>query len=208
MNKNKIIVLLTVVVLFVTAVIVLIQVFSYHKVTLTVVDNVSVLIYETDNSTKNDIETINTSSSLSLKNGSYCGKPLGDIFDQNPICFTVNGKDISVVFDPNYSRSHLETLLSDQLATINTIITTKYSPVINDYSIQNGQLYGKGEWYGTTITQRVDQSGRGDVYRIILKKINDQWTIVAYPQIILSKFDYPNIPYSVLSDVNKLVGEF
>jgi len=208
MNKKKYIVLITFFVIILTTTFIVSQVFSYHKVNLTVIDNVSMLVYKTEGSITTDIATIDKSTSLSLKNGTYCAKPLSDSFDKSPICFDVENNDMSIIIDPDYSRTRLEALLSDQLAVVNAVITTKYGSIIDNYTVQDGQLYEKGQWYGTTLTEIVDRGGRGDVYRLVLNKKNNQWTVAAHPQIVLSKFDYPNIPFSVLSNVNRLIGEY
>lgn len=183
--------------------------FSFHSVNFIVGKDVTVEVYKViNNKEQPTFQTVSANINLSLQNGDYCTIPIDSKYDTDPICFKVQDKDISVTIDPNYSKDYLENLLLPQLVQINSIVSSKYSSIINDYTFKTGQLYGKGEWYGGTLTKKVAPSDRGDVYRFILKKTDNKWGVVAYPQISLNKFDYPNIPVDILNSVNKLLGVY
>lgn len=180
---------------------------SFYSVHINTVNNIGVEFYKVVSGKNQDVKNIK-SSTLSLQNGNYCIKPSDTIYDNTPTCFTVASKDKTVNINPNYSTVHLAGLLSQELDQVNAVINLKYAAIIDNYIVATGQLYGLGQWYGTTLTTRTAPSDRGDVYRVILKKENNIWTVVAFPQIVLSKYDYPSVPFDVLSAVNKLVGIF
>lgn len=182
---------------------------SFHSITLNVKGEVTSIVYKViDNKDQSSLKTIKSTVAMSLQNGQYCVKPTDTKYDTSAICFTVQNKDMSITIDPDYSANYLEQLLITQIDQINSVITTKYGPIIDSYTLIGGVLYGKGEWYGTTLTEKVAPSDRGDIYRVLLEKKGNSWVIIAYPQIVLSKFDYPQVPFTVLSDVNKLLGVY
>jgi hypothetical protein len=181
---------------------------SLHQVSLTVTHGMRVDIYQVVNgNNQKSFTTVSDSVKIPLQNGDYCAAPNDTKYNQTPICFTVSGKDIVVDVEPNYSATYLSSQLTNQLATINSVITTTYSDIIDGFTLTTGALYGHGEWYGGTLTQKTESaSDQGDVYRVLLKKVSGTWTVVAYPQIVLSKYTYPDVPYAVLDAVNRLPG--
>lgn len=151
-------------------------------------------------------QAINNPVTIPLQNGDYCIEPTAENYETTPVCFTVQDKDLSIEVDPSYTRLYLEGLLQDQVGAINKLIEETYKEVIGGFVLNKGTLLGRGDWYGTTLTQKVAKGEQGDVYRVLLKKEGGNWIIVAYPQIILNKFDYPDVPYNILDKVNRLVG--
>jgi hypothetical protein len=208
MSRLKIILLLSFGVLIVVALFVIQYMSTLRQVSFTVPNPVGGKLYNTTDGKKEQLpQTLNTAVVVSLQKGNYCVEPTDTKYDLTPICFVVENKAVSVLIDPNYSKDNLtELLTSEELLTINTIIQDKYSAVIDKFVLKDGSLFGRGEWYGATLTERVARSDQGDVYRVLLNKKDGVWVIVAYPQIILSKFDYPDVPYSVLDGINRLVG--
>jgi hypothetical protein len=151
-------------------------------------------------------QTINSSVVLQLQDGNYCVESTNKNYSQTPVCFTVDDKDMSVVVDPNYSKDYLSELLPSEIDSINLLIQNTYKEVIDGFVLKQGALLGHGEWYGGTLTQRVARSDQGDVYRFLLKKTDGIWNVIVNPKIILSKFDYPAIPFDILDTVNRFVG--
>jgi hypothetical protein len=209
MSKFKIIIFLILGVTVIAGLIVWHYLVSFHSITLNVRGEITSIVYKVvDNKDQPPLSTIKSTILISLQNGQYCVKPADTKYNTSPICFTVQDKDMSITIDPDYSDNYLEQLLTTQIDQIDSVITTKYSPIIASYTLIGGKLYGKGEWYGTTLTEKVAPSDRGDVYRVLLEKKGNSWVIVAYPQIVLSKLDYPQVPFTVLSDVNQLLGVY
>lgn len=182
---------------------------SLHQVSVNITEGLRVNIYQVVEGVAQKSSSSATGSiKLSLQNGDYCAKPNDPNYDQTPVCFEVSGKDVSVVVNPNYSSNYLKSLLPVEINAINSIITKTYSAVIDNFNLKTGSLFGHGEWYGGTLTQKTQYaSDQGDVYRVLLKKTTaGTWVVVAYPQIVLSKYDYPTVPYNILDSVNRLTG--
>ncbi len=101
----------------------------------------------------------------------------------------------------DYTQAKLASLLSEQKAEIESVITDAYPSQMQLFSIQGGKLYGQGEWYGAKLVPNDPRAY--DTLRIVLKKENGRWSIVTQPpEIILSRPIYPQIPASILSDLD------
>jgi hypothetical protein len=187
---------------------------SFKKVTVTVERaNISADIYP-DSAVAEDhsvdknakITTVTTSTTLSLKAGTYYVIPTTKDIDSTPTSFTIEDKDISVSINPGYSKEYLASLLPKELSTIKTVLTTKY-PQLSGYTVNDGALYQDGDWYGTTIILPAPGPGAsGDVYRTVLHKVNNAWQIAATPQLVLTAIEHKDIPFAVLSDLNQQTG--
>jgi hypothetical protein len=208
MNKNRLIFLSVIAVFVISTIAVLTYKDSFYSVELKDPNNVQVSLYKKDDNKKATITTIASSRAISLQKDTYCAVPSDSKYVSTPICFNIDGKGASVTIDPDYSSVYLGQILPSEQATINTVITTKYAPIISQYTLLNGQLYGKGQWYGATLTEIVDPQDRGDVYRVLLENINGTWTIIAYPQLVLSKYSYPQVPFSILDSINQMLGVY
>lgn len=182
---------------------------SLRNVSFVLNNGVVVDVYKVVDGKKQDsVKTVSTSTTIPLQIGDFCAQPTSDRYVTDPICFTVNDKDISVDINPNYSNDTLAKMLLGELENIKTVINNSYKEVIDDFTVVDGVLYSNGEWYGTTLTQKTSSANepKGDVYRLIAKKENNTWKIINYPEIALSKFDYPDVPRYILDAVNKLSG--
>jgi len=207
MSRFKIIFLLFVMVSIVVGIFIFLHIASFSSVSFILKEPVVGSVYKVVGDKKEQQpQTIGSSVILQYQNGDYCVVPTDKKYSQTPICFTVNDKDMSVDFNPNYSKYYLSELLPSEIGSINVIIQEQYKDVIDNFVLKQGALLGLGEWYGGTLTQKVARSDQGDVYRFLLKKTNGAWGIVAYPQIVFSKFDYPSVPFTVLDTVNRFAG--
>jgi hypothetical protein len=183
---------------------------SLHTVTFSVSDNLVANVYKaTDKEQQKSItKIVSGSSSFRYQTGSYCVKIGDKNYDTTPICFDIENKDITVTIAPNYSKVRLNELLDTEINTVQLAIKSAYKEVIGGFTIQRGALFGRGEWYGTTLTQKVAyKSEQAEVYRVLLKKDNDKWTTVGYPQLSLSKYKYPDTPVTILTSINKMLGD-
>ena len=209
MNKKRLIIISVLIVAGIIGIAIWHYVASFHSVTFTMTENVTADLYQViDDTPQPTLKTIHAPERNSLQNGDYCVRPTDNKYNTTPICFTVQNKDMSIAIEPDYSSSRLAELLAPEQSQINALIQARYSPLIDNYILKDGQLYKRGQWYGATLTERVAPSDRGDVYRVLLEKKGTAWTIVAYPQIVLSKHRYPNVPFSVLDAVNRLPGVY
>jgi hypothetical protein len=118
----------------------------------------------------------------------------------------VENKDMSVTVNPGFSEEYLTSLLKEELPDIKAIITAKYPAATTNFMLGDGKLYGDGTWYGTTLVQNADAGNNGDVYRTVLRKVNNVWQFVATPELVLSAPYHKDIPVSILTDLNGQSG--
>lgn len=165
--------------------------------------NVTVEIYKgTD--TEKPIKTVDTTTVVSLRDGEYYYVVSGDRYEETTENLLVDS-DLSIAINPNYSREYLASLLDPQEKAIHNIISTTYADIINQYDIHPGELFNRGEWYGTVITKKVaDERQITDPYRIILLKENDTWRIVEQPEIVVTTTNQPTVPIDILRLINNL----
>lgn len=179
--------------------IVLLYIASFRTVTFNFVpdDLESVTIYQDDQ----QVGFLEESGSLRLQPGDYTYNPNGDRYSE-ATAFTVEG-DITITVDPSYSSAYRQEILQAENPKIIEVIRSSFPGAINDFTINTGTIYQKGDWYATTLTQNTLPGGQqGDVYRIVLHKVHDTWQIVAGPEIVLSAPVYPDVPYEILKDIN------
>ena len=95
--------------------------------------------------------------------------------------------------------------INQYLDTLHSVIQNQYGDKLNGYEIKTGELLEDGSWY-ITIIQKPLQSKwdlADDAFRVVLHKENNQWKIVAGPNLILNYADYPDIPTGVIMSVNE-----
>lgn len=177
------------------------------------VKSVSIFSAKTIYDTKNEKPAKIISSSgqnVKLKKGSYILQYAAeDNYQSGFATLNLQSNHQAVNLSPGYSDTYLNKMLDEQLGSIKASIIEKYPLVDQLYTIQRGRLYRQGEWYGTTLTYKADATGgnlfKTDTLRVVLKKENGQWVVKTNPPtILLSKYDYPDIPEDVLRNVNSL----
>lgn len=108
----------------------------------------------------------------------------------------------TINLDPYYSKEKLGQILASELPVIQRQIKESY-PNVYLYSIQPGELYRKGDWYGTTLLYTGPYTPNRDSLRLIMNKNNGKWVIMTNPpNISLNKYEFPNIPVEILDEVN------
>ena len=151
---------------------------------------------------KNSLATLKSSDSLLLKSGDYHYVVNSDDYDNTAVNFNVDNKDVDIKIYPDYSDSHLRSLLTNNERK--TIIDT-LTPYLNkvkstDYSLRSLDLYQRGQWAAGTISYQPSVQEPAEIYRFILSK-DKTWKVVVPPMIAIYRGDYPNIPVTV---INKL----
>jgi hypothetical protein len=201
MNKKALIIVTSLLIAVIAGVWSLSYFLSFKTVSFTIIpDGVNVIIHNQD---RNEIARFSQDGSIRLQAGDYFAIPDHDNYSSASTPFTVEDQDITVSVDPSYSLERLEELLEADEQTITRIIRDAYPDTIDDFAIQPGKLYQKGEWYATTLEQNPLPGGQqGDVYRVVLHKVDNQWQIVAGPEIVLSAQKYTDVPYDILKDIN------
>ncbi len=208
MNKKRIVPIAFFATVLCSAVILVIVLLSYHKLQIQIPSGISFNLFKVSDGNYIKVADVKSSGSMSLQNGTYCLRPADNKYSSKFECVIVKDKDKKLIADPDFSEDYLATLLADDISEIKSVITAKYSPLIEKYYIGDGQLFKKGDWYGTTLTEIAEARSNGDTYRIVLHKVNDKWTVAAKPQIVISARDYGDIPFIILSTVNNLAGYY
>lgn len=202
MNKKALLIVTSLLVVVVIGVGSLFYYLSFKTVAFTIVpDDIEVVVFNRDN---NEVGRLTQDGSLRLQAGSYTANPVSETYSSTPVPFSVSDQDIRVSVDPSYSLDRLDDILDKEEPTIVQKLRDTYTDVINNFTIEPGKLYEKGDWYATLLPQNPLPGGQqGDVYRVVLQKIDNQWQIVAGPAIILTSPQNPDIPDEILSDINE-----
>lgn len=150
------------------------------------------------------VATFQSSYSGKLKNGSYAVIVDDPGYQIQAKDFTVNSKPVTLELTVKAAPAVLDQSLQAASQTIDTAFRSflKSKGLSEDsYTLQSGQLYGSGEWYGALI---VPKTG-GDTLRIVLKKTGQSWSVATDPpNIIVSSVVFPDIPIEILRAVNSL----
>ena len=149
--------------------------------------------------------TIAPDKEFSLKKGLYALKPSGSKTKNDILSLTVGDSPVKKTIDLDYASNYLEKELQVEEAAITQAIYRSNSKIQDLYTINPGNLYHHGEWYGTTLSYKGTDSSSRDTLRLIARKTEDIWTIVTNPPaIILSTLQYPDIPRAILQAVNAI----
>ncbi|MEO5948773.1 MAG: hypothetical protein ABIP74_00005 [Candidatus Saccharimonas sp.] len=111
-------------------------------------------------------------------------------------------KDTNISIDPDFSESKYATLITQELPAVRAAITQRYPNVTGLFTIDHGAMRGKGIWFVAQLTYSGEYSLNSDNLRVLLKSEGGQWKLVTQPDIILTTFNYPRLPLSVLSWAN------
>jgi hypothetical protein len=147
---------------------------------------------------------------IKLRKGSYVLQyDAADNYRDYFVNINLKDKRQAVSISPDYSDKYLNELLDGQISSIKESIEAKYPKVRKLYDIQRGRLYKKADWYGTTLVYKGSATGadlfKTDTLRVVLKKENSGWMVKTNPpNILLSKYVFPDIPEDILRNVNSL----
>lgn len=164
-------------------------------------------IYKADKNNQK-ISTFNSDTKLALQNGDYYYIATGTKVDSTTQhSFKLDNSTKVIDIDPDYSDTYLASQLATETVAIKAVLNSTYPTLISQYDIFSSQLYKKGDWYGASLVNNVDnQDGFKDTYRVILHKDNSTWVMVHYPEIVVTKTNFPNVPIDVLNSVNDLLA--
>lgn len=105
------------------------------------------------------------------------------------------------------TASKLKEKLQSELPTIMSVMTAAYPKITTDYTVNTGQLFDEGQWFGTTLTYRGTDSDNRDTLRVLLQKKNGVWVLrTTPPRLILSAKEFPDVPKSILKTINKPIS--
>lgn len=105
---------------------------------------------------------------------------------------------------PLPSAVELEVKLSQEQSQIHAVLFTAVPQVQENYTLEREKLYLSGEWYGAILQYKGSDVNSRDTLRVVMQKRNEKWILrTVPPTILLNAIDLPDVPLSVLNDVNK-----
>ena len=201
MNKRVIITISVAVVLIVGAFIGTVEYLSYKDVSLTFTKpNVAVTIYNANGAS---VGTFSNDTTTKLKEGKYTYAATSDNYSTNKVAFEVSSDQRTVEISPAYSGAFLAELLTEEQKEIQGALTSKHPEIKTNYIIGDEHLAHLGEWYSAKLIQRVSGANEPDVYRVVLKKEDGVWKVIATPKLTLSIAENSSVPEYVIRQVNE-----
>lgn len=157
----------------------------------------------TDNEESLGIEKIilSTTSEQSVKvaPGYYAIQISGKGYNTAVTALTVE-EDMTVTPpDPSYTPEKLKEMYLEQKSAISAAIPQVAN---GSYTISDDQssLYDVGEWFGGRLLPK--NTAVDDQLVVVLRKVDNQWKLVAGPSMVISIKQYPDIPSNVLRTIN------
>lgn len=152
-----------------------------------------------------EVQKIEGSQTISLPKGTYYLRPKGKNVLDAQVPFTLADEPVSIDVDPGFTTDYLTEALKQEQPKIDAALAAKYPQIPKEYTSSNGQLFAKGDWFAEMITKQASETDdERDIYKVILHKENDQWSVVGKPEIVFYKGDYSSVPVDVLREINRL----
>ena len=159
-------------------------------------------IFLTSSSKK--VASITKSGEVRLLHDGYYAVPAGDGLSTDSILFTSPSTN-PVTVDPSYSSSRLSGIAATVLPVVTALLNQDYSSVMPRYSVRSFTAYGKGEWAGGLLVRNDStQNDTKDMYRFVMRHDDTGWSLVGYPDIVLTHANYSDVPSTILDAINTL----
>lgn len=101
----------------------------------------------------------------------------------------------------------LDDQLRNDLPIVTEALVSAYPKIKTDYDIADTRLYENGIWFGATLRYKGADTANRDTLRVLMEKKDGQWTLRTKPPTpLLSAKNYPDVPKSIIQDINKVVG--
>lgn len=156
----------------------------------------------------NEDGKLDESGEVRLKAGLYYIIPEGENISDRAIKVDVNDKTVNVEVAPFYSDDYLANKFSTEISEINQTIQKSYGGIMDDYQIDDGFFYHYGDWYSTSIWKREDSTQIPDLYGVIVHKVNNNWSVVSYPQIVFRYNENKDVPTDIIDSTNQNTAGF
>lgn len=209
MQKKYIIIGATLLVLFIAIIGVVYFFKEYKKVTFAIDYPGATATLTESNRPDKVIATVNDNSSVWLRKQMYDVLFLDDKLDNSPVSITVDDAVSTITLSPSLSDDTLSTMLESEQQAINAKVQS-ITTATSNYDFDEGTLYHRGEWYSTTIRSyqsssddpEIGNPDNVDTYYIVLKKVDNEWAVVAGPSLIITKLDNPLVPFYIINAIN------
>lgn len=126
-----------------------------------------------------------------------------------PVASTSKSPSPSPQVSPSEQPKKLspEEQLQKELPVITRVLVEKYPKITTDYTINKGQLFEEGKWFGTTLTYKGTDVNNRDTLRVLMEKKDNVWTLrTTPPQPLLSTKEFSDVPKAVLQAINKPIS--
>lgn len=205
-DKKRIIVITLLFIILVIGIVGLFYLASFKSVFFNISKNdTGITIYHENE----EIKTIQESQSIRLKKGTYTVRTTNSKYDNSEISVTIKGSTTQINIVPMLSQAYQNEIIKKEIKSINKVISIAYPKTLKNFTIDTGRIYDEEQWYATTLTHKSpNPSELGDTYKVVLKKINNEWVLQTKPSLYLNKYDYPDIPFEILSNINTQYGSY
>lgn len=141
-----------------------------------------------------------------IKPGEYSYRLIGDNIDnsQYDITITEDMDQLEITYAP-YARHYLDRLAVDQSEAIGSIVNQQYVNRVDGYHIHKVSLLDRGQYAVALITPvGIDTDNPVNVYRVLLSRSGDSWSISTGPELLLTTANSPSIDKHILQSANNL----
>lgn len=205
MNRRLIVVLGLI---FTTIVIVLIATYMYfadtRSISVTVNDAKSIQLYEKNGEAFKKVGDITSGTSVRVNPKyqyqlEYQGN---EGFSNGTLEFDPTQPDFAGSAD--FSKEKLNAVYVTEKDDIERALITAYPNISPLYSIEKGQLYKRGDWYGALLVYKGTSFFNTDDLRVVMKKEGSAWSAKWLPMPSLNVYVQKDVPLDVLQKVNNL----
>ncbi len=153
------------------------------------------------------VKEIANTTTFKLKRGSYLivSSNTDDYAEKDQVV-VLSDEPISIDVNPEYSEKKKKQVLNAESKSLRQQLAQQYPDTERFYTVGNEVLVNRGTWYGATLLPNslVPEENK-DVLRIVAQKKNSKWEyVMSFPEILVSKAQYPTIPAGVIKEVNRL----
>lgn len=208
--KKKIIIFSILFIVVISAITIISYILSFKEVIFSLAPDVTTItIYkEKDYKNKSNPTKVVDKQVINLQTGTYIVIPSGNKISNDKISIFIK-EDTTIKINPDYSKYYLLSILNTEKNNILNILKQKYPDLIKNYSIKQAELFKKGQWFGgLLVNNQSNPNNIKDIFRFIAYKESDIWKIVNFPDLILTKKIYNNVPIEILNAINKLEENF
>ena len=153
------------------------------------------------------LATFDNTKTISLKKGTYLAvsRPNKDYQKINQV-FQVKKSGNKLVIEAAYSKSKLARELAAQEQAIRQAVESEITG-LDTYYFLKYEAYLDATWAGAILAPKDYQNiaiNKRDFLRVVLRKEKDEWVVKTMPEIVLGVPSYPDIPRSILDEINQI----
>ena len=153
------------------------------------------------------LATFDHSKTISLKKGTYLAvsRPDKDYQKINQV-FQVKKSGNKLIIEAAYSKSKLARELAAQEQAIRQAVESEITG-LDTYYFYKYEAYLDATWAGVILAPKDYQNmpiNKRDFLRVVLKKDGGDWRAQTKPEIVLGVPSYPDVPRSILDEINQI----